>query len=288
MTTPSLSRRATLLTAGAATVLAGMLPAAPAHASAAPGQPLNDDYGQSAAEVTAEVNSQVSAYASVKTARALQSAYYLAYTKAASAYNTANNAYQAAVKAKSYTRIKTTSAARTKALTAKSAAYKKYSNQVKATATLVAQTTLAVRSHHYTPVDGTYTSATNHYFIPGVGLEPFQIQIKVYAGTLSDVTVINSDIVAEAANNRTSPSQSYIEGALYTGYPPFCENPNLPVNNVPVLRQAMALTIGQLATLTGVKEGQPTAVAIVSCATFTSGSFTTSLQQALLKAGIHS
>ena len=91
--------------------------------------------------------------------------------------------------------------------------------------------------------------------------------------------------MAEAANHRTSPSQSYIEGALYTGYPPFCENPNLPVNNVPVLRQAMALTIGQLATLSGVPEGQPTAVAIVSCATFTSGSFTTSLQQALLKAG---
>ena len=51
--------------AGAATALACLLPAAPAVAAANPGQTIANDYGQSAAEVAAEINAAVAANATV-------------------------------------------------------------------------------------------------------------------------------------------------------------------------------------------------------------------------------
>lgn len=174
--------------AGAAATVTPVLGAESAHGAANPGQPILDDYGQSAAEVTAEVTVAVNANASVIRARRL-----VAYDHSVTLYYvraeaTARAAYLIALAAKNVTRITLTKNAylAAHARTGHAAAVEKLART--ALANTLAIVTAAIRAKHYRPVDGTWTGNVAAYFIPNVGLEPVQVRISLYGGHVSDVS----------------------------------------------------------------------------------------------------
>ncbi len=172
---------------GSVAALGVWTPIAPALAAPNPGQPVNCDYGQSPAEVSAEVSAQVAANASVKAAFAkLAPAHHLVVVRAA-AEAKAKAAY---LKAKKTHRASTIKAAAAKYAAAHKAtlAAKTAEAKVKASyAATLAAVRKSVTAAHYLPVDGTYASTPQQYFIPGTGLEPITVNITVYGGHVSDV-----------------------------------------------------------------------------------------------------
>lgn len=183
-------RKCTALLLGSSAALAPLVSlATPAFAAANPGQAVVNDYGQSPAEVTAEVTAAVNATPAVVKAKNAVTAAHNAVLARAKAETTAKNAYSAALKTKNPARI----AAAKKALVAAHAATVRAQAVEAAARTalarLIASTTAAVRAKHYLPVDGVWTGDAAQYFIPGIGLEPVQVQITLYGGHVSDVTV---------------------------------------------------------------------------------------------------
>lgn len=182
-------RTCTALLLGSAAVLSPVAAAQSAHAAANPGQPVLNDYGQSAAEVTAEVTAAVNANASVIKARKLVAYDHAITVYYAKAEAVARRAYLLALASKNATRITLTKRAylAAHARTVHAAAVEKLART--ALANTVAVVTAAIRARHYRPVDGTWAGDVAQYFIPGIGLEPIQVQITLTGGHVSDVSV---------------------------------------------------------------------------------------------------
>ena len=237
--------------AGAATALACLLPATPALAAANPGQAVANDYGQSDAEVTAEVNAVVVANATVIHWNAVV-AYDLKVVKIRYAQEVkALAAYRAAIKSRVASRIAYTKKVylATHATTAKAKVV--YNAAVAKRKAVIASVTAAVRATHYRPVDGTYDGRLVSYLVPTtpkISFEPLQVRITVYGGHLSDISVI-------AQAPELSDSNSYNVMSLST----LC--------------------------LEAMSSGDKATVAAVSGASLTSEAFEQSLQAALVAAG---
>ena len=116
--------------------------------------------------------------------------------------------------------------------------------------TVIASATAAVRAQHYRPVDGVYLGTLHKYLVPSmpISFEPMQVQVTVYGGHVSDVTV-----TAQADAN--SDSASY---------------------------NSMSLTS---LTLEAMAADGSAGIAAVSGASLSSEAFTQSLQSALVAAG---
>ena len=236
--------------AGAATALACLLPGTPAYAAANPGQTITNDYGQSDAEVAAEVNAAVAANATVVHWNAVV-AYDLKVVNIRYAQEVkALAAYKAAIKSRVASRIASTKKVylATHATTAKAKAV--YNAAVAKQKAVVASVTAAVRATHYRPVDGTYDGRLVNYLVPTVpfSFEPLQVRITVYGGHVSDVAV-----VAQA----------------------------------PVLSDSNSYNVMSLSTLCleAMNAGATANVAAVSGASLSSEAFQQSLQAALVSAG---
>jgi len=221
--------------------------AGPAAAAANPGQPVLNDYGQSPAEVTAEVTAAVNAAPSVIAARHVLAVDHAATLARVKAEATARAAYLAALASKNAARIAATKKVYVAAHAATLHARAVESAETTVVARLVATTTAAIRAKHYLPVDGVWTGSAFQYFIPGIGLEPIQVRITLYGGHVSDISV------PQYAS--TGDSASYNAMAL-------------PI----LMQEAMAAH-------------DTAVVANVSGASLTSEAFTKSLQSALTNAG---
>ncbi len=231
-------------TATVAPLIGGMWAA---DAAPNPGQSIWNDYGQSPAEVTAEVTAQVNATPAVVRARQAVATAHAAVVRRTKAQKAARAAYLRAVRSKSRSRIKSTHRAYAAAQRRTAAARKAEAAAKAALAKVAASTTAAIRAKHFTPVDGTYTGTVAQYFIPDLGLEPVQVQITVYGGHVSDVSA--------PVFTKTGDSGGYNAMAIPT-----------------LLEETMA--------------AQDTAnVATVTGATLTSEAFAKSLQSALGQAG---
>lgn len=228
-------------------------PGTPAvSAAAAPGQPVADDYGQSAVEVAAEVKAAVDADPAVSTARRRVAYLKTVLATRVTAQAKARTAYLAAVRSGVRSRIASTYSAYVSAKAATARARTAYNTAATSCASTVSTVTARVRATHYLPVDGTWTGDLKRYLVPTVpfSFEPMQVQITVYGGHVSDVAV-----VAQAAAG--SDSDSYNQMSLSTL----------------VLEAAHA--------------GDTAEVAAVSGATLTSEAFRASLTSALVAAGFH-
>jgi uncharacterized protein with FMN-binding domain len=167
-------------------------PVLPASATANPGQALNNDYGQSQAEVNAEMATQIASNKSLATAR---NSYNVAHKVAVvrrTAEAKARAAYLAAVKSKNPSRIARAKkvwlgahAVTVKATAVETAARKKY-------AALTASVTASVKAAHYHPRDGVFTGRLVKYLVPTVpfSFEPMQVSVTVYGGHVSNVSVV--------------------------------------------------------------------------------------------------
>ena len=223
---------------------------APAHAAPNPGQTIENDYGQTAAEVDAEVAAAVNADPAVKAARAKVAAAHTLAVARTAAETKAKKARTKAIKShkkKAITRAKKayriTHARAVAARTAETAART-------AAAKVVAAATADVRWMHYRPVDGTYRGAQSIYYIPDDGaFHAIVVEIVVSGGHVTSVTVPVFEASGETGRiNETA----------------------LPV----LVERAMA--------------AHDTAeVAGVSGASLTSTAFRNSLSSALLRAGYH-
>ena len=208
-------RRALLAVAGAAATLLPMAPAGPADALANPGQPVNNDYGQSIAEVNAEVTAAVSANAKVVAARAAYASAHATTVARRAAEVRAKATYLAAVRSRVAIRITRTKkayyaahAATQRAVTVETAARTHC-------AAVLASVTAGVRALHFRPVDGTFVGRLVSYGVPTVpfSLEKMQVRISVYGGHVSDVTVVAqaADTSDSAIYNNRSLSKLVIE-----------------------------------------------------------------------------
>ena len=120
----------------------------------------------------------------------------------------------------------------------------------KAQTTTIARVTAAVKATHYLPVDGTYLGDLRKYLVPTVpfSFEPMQVQITVYGGHVSDVTVT-------AQADPTSDSHAYNDMSLST------------------------------LTLEAMNAHDSASITAVTGASLSSEAFTQSLQSALVRAG---
>lgn len=240
---------AATLVGGAALALASPT-AAPVAASAVPGQPVENDYGQSPAEVSAEIAAVVNADAGViRTKAALVKARDVVLVRA-SMESKARAAYLAAVRSKVTSRIATTYKAYLAAKAATARAKTAYTAAAKLYTSTRATVTARVTATHYLPKDGVWTGTKKSYLVPSVpvSFEPMQVQITVYGGHVSDVAVTAQ---AEAGTD----SAHYNDISLST-----------------LMLQAM-------------NAGDTSNIAGVSGATLTTGAFESSLQSALVAAG---
>jgi uncharacterized protein with FMN-binding domain len=236
--------------AGAATALACLLPATPAFAAANPGQAIANDYGQSDAEVAAEINAAVAANATLIHWNSVV-AYDLRVLKARAALEAKTlAAYKAAIRSRVPKRIASTKKAYVAAHAATAKARTVYNAALTKRRAVLASVTAAVRAAHYRPVDGTYDGRAVSYLVPSkpVSFEPLQVRITVYGGHLSDISV-----VAQA----------------------------------PVLSDSNSYNVMSLSTLCleAMSAGDTANVAAVSGASLTSEAFQQSLQAALVSAG---
>jgi len=235
---------------GAAAALACLVPSGPAAAAANPGQAVANDYGQSDAEVAAEIAAAVDADPAVVQWRAVAAHDRRVLTTRTAAEAAARKAYLAAVASRRRTRIASTRrpylAAHTLTLRAKAA----YTAAVTRRNAVVGAVTAAVTATHYRPVDGTFDGRLVTYLVPTVpfSFEPMQVRITVSGGHVSDVSVI-----AQAAP--LSDSATYNTRSLST-----------------LVLEAMSA-------------GDTAKVASVSGASLSSEAFQQSLQSALLAAG---
>jgi uncharacterized protein with FMN-binding domain len=227
------------------------LPAA--HAAAEPGQPINDDYGQSDAEVSAEIAAQVAAERTVIAAKAASTAARAVLSARIAAYSKAYSSYLYAKK-HHYRGIRLTRVVRalTAARTARAKAQTAYNAAAARQRAVIAARTTSIRALHYRPVDGVYLGDLKKYLVPSmpISFEPMQVQVTVYGGHVSDVTV-----TAQASS--TSDSASYNTLSLTT------------------------------LTLEAMKADGSANIAAVSGASLSSEAFTQSLQSALVAAGFH-
>jgi uncharacterized protein with FMN-binding domain len=235
---------------GATAVALATPGASPVAAVAAPGQPVENDYGQSAAEVAAEIAPVVAADPAVIRSAAAQAKAREVVLARAAAQARAKAAYLAAARYGGRTPIKRTYAAYVAAIAATAKAKTAYAAAIKTATATRATVTARVRATHYQPKDGVFTGVLKSYLVPTVpfSFEPMQVQITVYGGHVSDVVVT-------AQAEPTTDSASYNDKSLST-----------------LTLEAMAAD--------GTSE-----VAAVSGASLTSRAFADSLHSALVAAG---
>ena len=243
----AIRRRSVTATIGGAAALGSLIAPASSFGAANPGQAINNDYGQSAAEVNAEVASQVAASSRRRIALANYSAWHKVVLARGAAEAKAKANYRRALRTKRASTIRRAKRAYYAARDATVRAKRSEASARSFYLSVNAATIAAVRAVHFQPKDGTFTGAAAQYFIPGAGLEPIQVAITVYGGHVSDVTV--PQYVS------TGDSGTYNAVAL------------------PVLMQA-TMTAHDTAN-----------VAVVTGASLTSGAFRQSLQSALTSAG---
>jgi uncharacterized protein with FMN-binding domain len=195
----------------AAATLACLLPPAPALAAAPDGQAVANDYGQSDAEVAAEIQSAVDANAAVIRGRAAAISARTVYLARYAAETKARTAYAAALKTRAAPRI---TSARNAVATARAATLRArtaYLAALRKRNAAVTSVTAAVRATHYRPVDGSYDGSLRMYLVPTSPkpkLEPMQVHITVYGGHVSDVTVVKQADVLSDSNSYNQMSLS--------------------------------------------------------------------------------
>lgn len=203
--------------AGAAGALALVVaaPTSAAQAAPNPGQPVENDYGQTDAEVTAEVTSAVNRDATVAAARTrVGSAHALAVARTAVEVK-AKKAYKKALrshKKKAITRTKRAyKAARARAVAARSAEAAART----AAAAAVARATTDVRYLHYRPVDGVWRGARSTYYIPDdKSFHPIEVSITVAGGHVTAVSVPVYETSGETGRINEAALPVLIEAAL--------------------------------------------------------------------------
>lgn len=168
------------------------------------GQALVNDYGQTDAEVAAEIHATVEANPHVKAAITAASAAHTLLVARLTSESRARAAYLAAVRSRVTSRIVRTKrtyvyvhSLRMKAIAASTAAN---AALVKTRATVTAQ----VKATHFRPVDGTFAGSVQNYLVPTLpkfSFEPLQVRISVYGGHVSNVEVIAQAPVASDSNS---------------------------------------------------------------------------------------
>ena len=242
----SLHRRRTFAVLGTMAMLSPVAAALPADAAPNPGQDVVNDYGQTDAEVSAEVAAAVNADRAVVAARArVGAAHALTVTRTA-AEARAKKAYAKARASKKRKPIARSRKAYRHAHARTVAARATEASARTACARQVAITTSDVRQMHYRPVDGEWDGPVTKYFIPP-DLEPIRVHITVTGGHVSAVTVPVFQAAGESGRYNARALPLLIEAAL-----------------------AAHDTVN---------------VATVSGATLTSGAFRSSLYSALVLAG---
>ena len=204
-TTSHGSRRvAGLLALTGVTVGLVAAPMTPAFAAAEAGQSINNDYGQTDAEVAVEMAAAINGNIHVKTAAAAAVAARRVLEIRWAAEAKAKAAYLAAVRSKVKTRIAKTRktylyahSLTVKAVAANTAA-------VTALARTRATVTAQVKAAHYRPKDGTFAGPVQNYLVPTLpkfSFEPLQVRISVYAGHVSNVEVIQQAPLTSESNS---------------------------------------------------------------------------------------
>ena len=204
--TPSRSARRVAGLLALAGVTAGLVaaPLSPAAAVANVGQALVNDYGQTDAEVAAEIHATVEANPHVKAAATAVSAAHTLLVARLTSESRARAAYLAAVRSRVTSRIVTTKRTYTYV----------HSRRMKATAastaanaalvTTRATVTAQVKATHFRPVDGTFAGPVQNYLVPSLpkfSFEPLQVRISVYGGHVSNVEVIKQAPVDSDSNS---------------------------------------------------------------------------------------
>lgn len=230
-----LRRRPLVAAIGGLAVVAPLSAALPAHAAPNPGQAIENDYGQTDAEVTAEVNAAVGADPAVKAARATVASAHTLVVSRAAAEARAKKVYTKALKAKKKRKAIAKAKRAWKVAKARTASARAAeSDAAKAAAAVVAQKTADVRWLHYRPVDGVWQGARSSYFIPDDGkLHPIEVRITVSGGHVVDVSVpvlettgetgrINADalpvLIARALAANDTAEVAGVSGASLTSY----------------------------------------------------------------------
>jgi hypothetical protein len=244
-----LRRKPLVVAAGGLGVLgAGLSGAVPAYAAPNPGQPVENDYGQTDAEVTVEVTAAVNADPAVRAARAKVATAHALTVARAAAEAKAKRAYKKALKKRTAVAKKKRAYKKARALTASARAAEGAARS--AATTVVARVTSDVRWMHYRPVDGVWLGARSTYYIPeDLSFHPIEVSITVSGGHVTAVSVP----VYEASG----------------------ETGRINEATLPVLIER-ALAANDTAEVAG-----------VSGASLTSYAFRNSLSSALLRAGYH-
>ena len=187
-------------------------PMSPAFGAANPGQATVNDYGQTDAEVAAEIAAAVNGNVHVTTTAAAAVAARKVLVARWAIEAKAKAAYVAAVRSKVASRIVKT---RKTYVYAHSLTVKANAASVAASATAArtrATITSQVKAAHYRPKDGTFAGPVQNYLVPTTpkfSFEPLQVRISVYGGHVSNVEVIKQAPL-------TSDSNSYNEMSLST------------------------------------------------------------------------
>ena len=244
--------RITAATFAAAAILPGVVDSTlPAFAGQV--QDVNNDYGQSPAQVSIEIAAQVNAVPQVKAALSAKNAAAAVVTAAAKKQAAARTAVIKAGKTGKKVKIVAAKKAYDKARKVTAAAQAKYRTATATYSSSYAAALVTIRAAHYLPVDGTYAGSPSTYTIVsavnGVVIEPVQVQVVAYGGVVTDVQAIDYVDVGESK----------------------------PYND---------LAIPQL-VLEAMHASKPSEVAAVAGATLTSRAFVKSLTSALTKAGFH-
>lgn len=211
-----LRRKSVVVAAGSlAVAAAGLSSAAPAYSAPNPGQPVENDYGQSEAEVTAEVTAAVNADPAVRAARAkVTTAHELTVGRSATEAK-AKKAYKKAVKSRKAKAVKRTKRAYAKARALTAAARTAEASARMTAARVVAQATNDVRWMHYRPVDGVWLGAQSTYYIPeDRSFHPIVVSISVAGGHVTAVSVPVYETSGETGRINESALPVLIERAL--------------------------------------------------------------------------
>ena len=210
-----LCRKPLIAAAGGLAVLAPYAAALPALAAPNPGQPVDNDYGQSDAEVAAEVAAAVAADPAVKAARArVVTAHSLVLARAA-AQASAKKACTKARKTHRAKAIATTKRAYRKARARTAEARSAEAAAAASAATAVATATAEVRWRHYRPVDGVWTGAQSTYYIPDErAFHPIVVSITVSGGHVTAVSVPLKATDGESGRITDAALPALIESAL--------------------------------------------------------------------------
>ncbi|MFN8167403.1 MAG: FMN-binding protein [Candidatus Nanopelagicales bacterium] len=246
----ALRRRPVVAAIGGLAVAAPLSATLPAHAAPNPGQTVENDYGQTDAEVDAEVAAAVSADPAVRAARARVASAHAVVVARATAEAKAKKTYAKARKTHKKKSIAKAKRAYKLARSRTAAARSAEASAASAAAAVVAQKNAAVRWMHYRPVDGVWQGARSSYYIPDDGkLHPIEVRITVSGGHVVAVSVPVSETSGETGRINESALPVLIERALAAG--------------------------------------DTAEVASVSGASLTSYAFRNSLSSALLRAGYH-